>query len=136
MESSSSATKTRVRAGETTSTMGVLPPGVIPVYNRKDDGLSPNMVAVFKFIAHSPDRLAQGGALEPLLLAQSADMHVHGPRGDVHRVAPDALQKKFAGENAARVFHQGIQQVEFLGRQDQRSFLDVDGIGGQIERHA
>src|ERR1051325_9472530 len=88
---------------------------------------------VSEFVADTAKRLNPIFILQSQFFAQAANMHVDRPRRDIDRISPNALKQKFTRENAARVFHQHIKQIEFLRRQNNRFFFHLDGIGGQIE---
>src|SRR5690606_5903048 len=75
-------------------------------------------------VAHRADQLL---VLRAELGAQAPHVHVHGAGAAVVVVAPDLLEQLGAGEHAARVLHEVLEELELLVR-------EVDGAAAQPGR--
>src|ERR687897_90226 len=82
-------------------------------------------------VAHGPDEHLVVGAQ---LRAQPAHVDVHGPRAAEVVVAPDLLQQLRAGEDAARVLREVLEELELLERQVQRAAADLGGVARLVDR--
>src|SRR5436190_8962948 len=75
------------------------------------------------------DRVAQ----EWQLLAEAPDVHVDGARAAGVLVTPHVGQQEVAGEHAAAVLDQVLEQQEFLGREPDVAAIHRDGVAIDID---
>src|SRR6201992_1574102 len=84
-------------------------------------------------VADVTDGADQGLVLGAQLGPQPPDMHVHRAGAAEVVIDPDLLQQVGAGENAARVLGQKLQQLEFLDREVQRPAAQPGRVGGLVD---
>ena len=65
-------------------------------------------------VAHAPDRLNEGTALFPQLLAKGTYVHVKGSGLSIVLIASDAVEQFIPGHHPGLVLQQINQQLKFL----------------------
>src|SRR4051794_6680584 len=86
-------------------------------------------------VAHVADGADERLVLRPELRAQPSDVDVDGPGAAEVVVAPDLLEQLLAGEDAARVLGQELEELELLEREVERSPADLRRVRRLVDDH-